>query len=76
MVQLDKHHLIHLSKGKTNRQYLREVGRRAALGKLLQQTMVTFEDVFFGNHAIDRARCDRCWSKQDRFQALVAEAAG
>jgi len=74
LVQLDKHHLIHLSKGKTNRQYLREVGRGAALGKLLHQTMVTFEDVFFGNHAIDRARCDRCWLKIDRFQSLVAEA--
>ncbi len=49
LVQLDKRQIIRLAKGKTNRQYLREVGPRAALLRLVEQTMVAFEDVFFGN---------------------------
>lgn len=74
LVQLDQHHLIELAKGKTNRQYLREVGRRAAIRELLRQTMLAFEDVFFGHRAIDPMRFNRCWASVERFQTLVAEA--
>ncbi len=75
LVQLDKHRLIRLAKGKTNRQYLGEVGRRSSLHGLLEQTMLVFEDVFFGNRTIDRGRFDRCWSRLGRFQSLLAEVA-
>jgi len=71
--QLDKHQFIRLAKGKTNRQYLREVPRMAGLRGLLEQTMVAFEDVFFGNHAISRARFEACWAEVPRFQALLRE---
>ena len=56
LLQLDKRQIIRLSKGKTNRQYLREIGPRAVLMKLLEQTMVAFEDVFFGNRQLPRER--------------------
>ena len=75
LVQLDKHQVIHLTKGKTNRQYLREVGPRPTLRSLLTQTMVSFEDVFFGNHALDRIGFETCWARLDEFQALAKEAA-
>jgi hypothetical protein len=75
LVRLDKSQLIRLARGKTNRQYLRELGRRMPLRRLLEQTMVAFEDVFFGNYAINRARFESVWSRLGEFEALVAEGA-
>ena len=72
LVRLDKNQLIRLAKGKTNRQYLRELGRRLTLRRLLEQTMVAFEEVFFGNYAIDRARFESVWSRLNDFESLVA----
>jgi hypothetical protein len=72
LVRLDKNQLIRLAKGKTNRQYLRELGRDWTLRRLLEQTMVAFEEVFFGNYAIDRARFESVWSRLDQFESLVA----
>jgi hypothetical protein len=73
LLELDRHQLIRMTKGKTNRQYVREIGRLAGLQRLLEQTMVAFEDVFFGNHPLDRDRFEACWSQQGRFDALVQE---
>ena len=80
LFQLDRHHVIRLARGKTNRQYLREIhwrreiGARRSLGEVLQTTMVAFEDVFFGNHTLQRARFEDCWSQVTRFEQLCAEA--
>ena len=71
LLELDRLQVIRLARGKTNRQYLREVGRRAALRQLVEQTMVAFEDVFFGNRTIDRARFEACWTRLAEFQALA-----
>ncbi|MEE8452543.1 MAG: DUF4129 domain-containing protein, partial [Thermoguttaceae bacterium] len=76
LVQLDRQQRIRLTKGKTNRQYLREVGPRSPLCRLLEQTMVAFEDVFFGNHTIDRVRFESCWSRLDEFRSLAEQGAG
>lgn len=74
LVQLDQHQLIRLTRGKTNRQYLREIWSRTDVRRLLERTMVAFEDVFFGQHPLDRARFEACWSELDRFQHLIEEA--
>lgn len=71
LIELDKHHLIHLAKGKTNRQYLRELRRHLPLRRLLEQTTVAFEDVFFGHHSLDRTRFEACWSRLDEFSSLL-----
>jgi hypothetical protein len=76
LLELDRHQLIRMTKGKTNRQYLGEIGRLAGLQRLLEQTMVAFEDVFFGNHPLDRGRFEACWLQQDRFEALIREGTG
>lgn len=76
LLRLDRQQIIRLTKGKTNRQYLREVGPRRALGRMVEQTMVAFEDVFFGNRSLDRARFESCWSRLDEFESLAAEGAG
>ncbi|MGD9721946.1 MAG: DUF4129 domain-containing protein [Pirellulales bacterium] len=74
LVELDRSSLVRLARGKTNRQYLREAGRVRPLAGLLELTMVTFEDVFFGSRALDRAGFEDCWTRLDQFDALVAQA--
>jgi len=73
LFQLDKQRRIHLAKGKTNRQYLREVGPATPLRHLIEPTMVAFEDVFFGHRAIGRARFESCWLRLPEFEALARE---
>ncbi len=74
LVLLDRHQQIHLASGKTNRQYLREL-KHGPLREILQQTMVAFEDSFFGNHRIERRRFETCWRQLGRFENLLEEAA-
>ena len=75
LVQLDRHQLIRLAKGKTNRQYLREVRSRPGVQQLLHNTMVAFEDVFFGRHALERQRFESCWQAMDDFHHQLQQAA-
>ena len=74
LVELDKHQVIRLTKGKTNRQYLREARRRSGLSELLERTMVAFEDVFFGNHRLERRRFEACWDGMDQFHQHLEKA--
>jgi hypothetical protein len=67
LVALDKRHVIHLAKGKTNRQYLRETRSREPLRQVLQRTMISFEDVFFGHHELSRDRFEECWNQLEEF---------
>lgn len=67
LVQLDRHQLIRLTKGKTNRQYLREIRPRAELRTILERTMIAFEDVFFGRRELERERFETCWTQLDAF---------
>lgn len=74
LLHLDKNHIIRLSKGKTNRQYLVELKGRPVLLTLLERTMVSFEDAFFGSHTLDRGAFEHCWTELDRFHTTVSEA--
>jgi hypothetical protein len=75
LVELDKSQLIRLTRGKTNRQYLREIRRQPLLFELLEKTMIAFEDVFFGHHSLDRSRFETCFNRLDEFEARIEEAA-
>ena len=75
LLELDRHHWIRLMKGKTNRQYLRELPRANPMRRMLERTMVVFEDAFFGDHDIARDRFDHCWSTLDKFHGLVRQGA-
>ncbi|MGY8732932.1 MAG: DUF4129 domain-containing protein [Pirellulales bacterium] len=70
LIQLDKKHLIHLTRGKTNHQYLREVTGHSQLQDTLRLTVRAFEDVFFGNHDLTKSRFQQCWDNVDIFRAL------
>lgn len=74
LVELDRRHLIRLTRGKTNRQYLREVAGQRDLRQLLEQTMIAFEDAFFGNVRLTRERFERCWSQLSHFSQLAQAA--
>jgi hypothetical protein len=74
LLKLDQNQWIRLAKGKTNRQYLRELSARGELQGVLARTMVPFEDVYFGSHALDRARFEACWNEVERFDRLVERA--
>jgi hypothetical protein len=73
LVQLDKHQLIRLTKGKTNRQYLREVRPQNELRSILERTMIAFEDVFFGHRELPRDRFETCWTQLDEFHRKIQE---
>ena len=73
LVHLDKHHLIRLAKGKTNRQYMKELHGGKRLRGMVRQTMLAFEEFFFGGHAIDRKRFELSWQDLDDFHKTVQE---
>lgn len=77
LLQLDRRHWVRLVKGKTNRQYLREVRRSAApsaerLATMFEATVLLFEEVFFGKRLPSRDRIDGVWNDIDEFEKLVA----
>lgn len=71
LVELDKRHIIRLSKGKTNRQYLREIGNRRSLRQLIELTMISFEDAFFGHHTLNQDRFEKSWFNLGEFEKLT-----
>ena len=74
LLSLDKHELIRLKRGKTNRQYLNELRRHRGICDYYQRVMVPFEDAFFGNHTITQSRFEECWNELSRFQSNVDNA--
>jgi hypothetical protein len=74
LVELDKSHIIRLTKGKTNRQYLWESENRPELSKILESTMIRFEDVFFGDHELHREQFESCWERRNEFQQQLERA--
>jgi hypothetical protein len=71
LVELDKRHAIQLARGKTNRQYLRELRTWPRLQELLRPTVLAFEDAFFGHHPLSWARFQGCWDTLNEFQGLL-----
>lgn len=77
LLQLDRRHWLRLVKGKTNRQYLRELRRSAApaseeLASLFEATVLLFEEVFFGKRLPHREAIDATWNSIPRFESLVS----
>lgn len=75
LVELDSRHAIQLRKGKTNRQYLRELRAWPRLRELLRETIRAFESVFFGQHTLSRLQFERCWERLDEFHHHLEQLA-
>lgn len=73
LLQLDRAGCIRLTRGKTNRQYLTEIENSNDLQKILGQTIVPFEDVFFGEHPLTKERFEGCWNRNEQFEQLVKQ---
>lgn len=73
LVELDRHQRIRLTRGKTNRQYLRELREQPELSAVLSRTMVAFESYFFGHHPLDRSTFEECWRDRIPFQQGLAQ---
>lgn len=75
LVEADSAGALRLRKGKTNRQYLRELARNrrgeAALPPLLQRTMLAFEQSFFGARPPSEAEFTDCLAGVERFDAML-----
>ncbi len=67
LVELDRHEVIQLLKGKTNWEYIRESRHRPELNGVVKITMRTFEDYYFGDHEITREQFEKCWEQRDQF---------
>ncbi len=72
LVTLDQKGLIQLTRGKTNRQYLREVYRHQMVATYLEDCMIPFEKAFFGNIDLDQADVGPCFNQFDQFQQTVS----
>lgn len=73
LVCLDDAHYIRLAKGKTNRQYLRELRSDRPMARLVEQTIVLFEDAFFGKKTILADAFNTCWKQLPQFDSLVQQ---
>jgi hypothetical protein len=71
LVELDKHQQIRLAKGKTNRQYLREVRNQPVPYGILGETIIVFEDAFFGHYSLSRERFEEVWNRLNEFEAAL-----
>ena len=67
LVTLDAQHYIHLTRGKTNRQYLRELVTRDEAVQVYTPLMETFEAVFFGQKPLPRETFDTLWQLAARL---------
>ncbi len=71
LVTLDQAHLIRLRKGKTNRQYARELNEQQTIRKYFIGVMHPFETVFFGDQELDRESIEPCWNGLNAFQTEI-----
>lgn len=74
LVSLDQKGLLRLRKGKTNRQYLRELKHHRPLADYYQRVMVPFEATFFGNHELNKQEFERCWDQLAGFQSGIEKS--
>lgn len=77
LVELDRNQMVRLAQGKTNRQYLRELSRSPQLREILHQTVLLFEESFFGNHTLTQEQFASSWRRVDEFTSILsASSAG
>jgi len=74
LVSLDQKDLIRLKKGKTNRQYLRELGDDRQLSNYYADVMLPFEATFFGDKDLNQEQFTHCWNGLNQFEQRVKAA--
>ncbi|GAB6165161.1 hypothetical protein JCM19992_11610 [Thermostilla marina] len=72
LIELDKHDRIRLERGKTNRQYLRELRGMSFLRRFYEETMLLFEEVYYGSRDADPERFRRYYEQLPQFLQAAA----
>ena len=75
LLHLDRTNRLRLAKGKTNRQYLRELAWDPPLRKLLRKSVHIFERVYFGGWPPTREEADAMWEITEDLKARCQEPA-
>ncbi len=73
LVEMDKHDVVLLDKGKTNLEYWRELEGRPRLRDLYREIMGKFERVYFGGFLISRPEFDKVWRLRESFSEMMLE---
>lgn len=76
LVRLTEARRIQLSKGKTNRQYLRELRSDPALWKFFSRAIVQFEQSYFGDHPPSPALFDALLHDWQPWETELSRASG
>lgn len=76
LVRLTEARRIQLSKGKTNRQYLRELRSDPELWKFFSRAIVQFEQSYFGNHPPSPAQFEALSHDWQPWEAELRRASG
>ncbi|WP_153558391.1 DUF4129 domain-containing protein [Roseimaritima sediminicola] len=73
LLQLDRCQMLRLARGKTNRQYVREVRSHGEAGRMLQQTVDSFEASYFGRHGVTVERFKYLWQENEKLEKLLRQ---
>lgn len=68
LLYLDKKQLLHLRRGKTNRQYLSELVDFTQTANSFEHVMLVFERAFFGNRDVKLEEFERCWAEVNSLE--------
>jgi len=71
LVEMDGARCIRLARGKTNRNYLRELGGRETLRSFTNQLVQAFEFAFFGKHQLSQESFEAIWQQLPIFEASL-----
>lgn len=71
IVESDKRGLLRARRGKTNREYWRELAVNPGVRTIYKATMDEFERVYFGGRTISRAEFDDVWRLREPFVAAM-----
>lgn len=75
LVEMDGARCIRLTRGKTNRAYLRELNGQDNLRGFTNQLVLAFEYAFFGKHVLSQEAFERIWQQIPAFDAYLKQIA-
>jgi len=73
LVEMDGARCIRLERGKTNRNYLRELNGRDNLRGFTTQLVIAFEFAFFGKHRLSQDSFEAIWKQIPSFEVSLKQ---
>lgn len=73
LLLLDRFQVLRLTRGKTNRAYLRETASHPEARSVLGETVASFEASYFGRHPVTQPRMEFLWEENERLEQWVRQ---